>query len=187
MAKRIRFGPLDDCARYYLPLRRAPPRVIRGPSQWPPPCYRGCELAASVARGWGMIIGGLSIPYATIPMNKRTGITIGGTRYFIIFSFAWRAGAAASLFTGSRRTGAGARSETRSAPDDNVLETTAAPKARRPATLRRENISWPVHWPAAYLARPHLRALAEDFQSLRAIAPGHASHPAAIARLGRAV
>jgi hypothetical protein len=31
------------------------------------------------------MIGGLSIPYAAIPMTKRIGITIGGTRYFIVF------------------------------------------------------------------------------------------------------
>src|ERR1700722_8905270 len=30
-------------------------------------------------------MGGLSIPYATIPMNSRTGMTIGGTRYFMRF------------------------------------------------------------------------------------------------------
>ena len=39
-----------------------------------------CELAAGVG-GWASVIGGLSIAYATIPMNKRTGITIGGTTY----------------------------------------------------------------------------------------------------------
>jgi len=52
--------------------------------RWPPPCYRVCEFAAGVG-GWPAIIGGLSIPYATIPMNKRTGMTIGGTRYFMVF------------------------------------------------------------------------------------------------------
>ena len=30
------------------------------------------------------MIGGLSIPYVTIPMNNRTGITMGGTRYFMV-------------------------------------------------------------------------------------------------------
>ena len=30
-------------------------------------------------------MGGLSIPYATTPMNSRTGMTIGGTRYFMRF------------------------------------------------------------------------------------------------------
>ncbi len=29
------------------------------------------------------MIGGRSIPYAAMPMNNRTGITIGGTRYFM--------------------------------------------------------------------------------------------------------
>jgi hypothetical protein len=33
---------------------------------------------------------------ATTPMNKRTGITIGGTRYFTFFPFVRRTGAAAS-------------------------------------------------------------------------------------------
>jgi hypothetical protein len=31
------------------------------------------------------IIGGPSIPYAAISMNKRIGITIGGTKYFMVF------------------------------------------------------------------------------------------------------
>src|ERR1700730_6365767 len=30
-------------------------------------------------------MGGLSTPYATTPMNSRTGMTIGGTRYFMRF------------------------------------------------------------------------------------------------------
>jgi hypothetical protein len=47
-----------------------------------PPCYRVCKFAAGVG-GWASVIGGLSIAYATIPMNKRTGITIGGTTYFM--------------------------------------------------------------------------------------------------------
>jgi hypothetical protein len=34
-------------------------------------------------RGWPAIKGGLSIPYAKTPMNSRTGMTIGGTRYFM--------------------------------------------------------------------------------------------------------
>ena len=46
--------------------------------------YRACEFAAGVG-GWPTIIGGLSIPYATIPMDKSTGMTIGGTRYFMVF------------------------------------------------------------------------------------------------------
>jgi hypothetical protein len=32
------------------------------------------------------MIGGLSIPYAAMPINKRIGITMGGTRYFMVFS-----------------------------------------------------------------------------------------------------
>ena len=39
------------------------------------------------AGGWPAIIGGLNIPSETMPMNKRTGITIGGTRYFMVPSF----------------------------------------------------------------------------------------------------
>jgi hypothetical protein len=31
------------------------------------------------------MMGGLSTPYATTPMNKKSGITIGGTRYFMVF------------------------------------------------------------------------------------------------------
>ena len=31
------------------------------------------------------MMGGLNTPYATTAINKRAGITIGGTRYFIIF------------------------------------------------------------------------------------------------------
>ncbi len=30
-------------------------------------------------------MGGLSIPNATTEMNNSTGITIGGTRYFMVF------------------------------------------------------------------------------------------------------
>jgi hypothetical protein len=46
-------------------------------------CYRGCAPAAG-AETWPTIIGGLSIAYAAMPINKRAGITIGGTRYFIV-------------------------------------------------------------------------------------------------------
>jgi hypothetical protein len=56
--------------------------LIGGPWRWPPPCYRVCKFAAGVG-GWASVIGGLSIAYVTIPMNKRTGITIGGTTYFM--------------------------------------------------------------------------------------------------------
>jgi hypothetical protein len=48
------------------------------------------------------MIGGLSIPYATTPMNKRTGITIGGTKYFMAFPLLESAMKATTL---SRRTG----------------------------------------------------------------------------------
>lgn len=45
--------------------------------------YRVCELTDM--GGWLPIIGGLSIPYVTIPANNRAGITMGGTRYFMVF------------------------------------------------------------------------------------------------------
>jgi hypothetical protein len=41
------------------------------------------------ARGHGRmppIIGGPSIPYVTIPTNNKAGITMGGTRYFMVSS-----------------------------------------------------------------------------------------------------
>jgi hypothetical protein len=61
------------------------PRATSTALSWrPAPFYRVCEFAAGVG-GWPTIIGGLSIPNATIPMNKRTGMTIGGTRYFMVF------------------------------------------------------------------------------------------------------
>jgi hypothetical protein len=46
--------------------------------------YRVCELTDM--GGWPPIIGGLSIPYVTIPTNNRAGITMGGTRYFMASS-----------------------------------------------------------------------------------------------------
>jgi hypothetical protein len=55
--------------------------------------YQACEFAAGAERP--TIIGGLSIPNATTPMNKRTGITIGGMRYFMFFPFVRRTGVAA--------------------------------------------------------------------------------------------
>jgi hypothetical protein len=47
--------------------------------------YRSCAFAAG-AGALPPTIGGLSIPYATMPINKRIGITIGGTRYFFMAS-----------------------------------------------------------------------------------------------------
>jgi hypothetical protein len=46
--------------------------------------YRLCELTDM--GGWPPIIGGLSIPYVTIPTSKRAGIMMGGTRYFTVYS-----------------------------------------------------------------------------------------------------
>lgn len=46
--------------------------------------YLICELTDM--GGWPPIIGGLSIPYVTIPTNNRAGITMGGTRYFTVSS-----------------------------------------------------------------------------------------------------
>lgn len=44
--------------------------------------YRVCQFAAG-GGGRPTTIGGLSIPYATMTITKRIGITIGGTRYFM--------------------------------------------------------------------------------------------------------
>jgi hypothetical protein len=62
-------------------MRRPEPYRFRAR---PPLSYRACEFAAGAGR-WPAIIGGLSTPYATIPMNRRIGITIGGTTYFMAF------------------------------------------------------------------------------------------------------
>jgi hypothetical protein len=45
---------------------------------------RLCEVTD--VGGWPLIIGGLSIPYVTIPTNNRAGITTGGTRYLMVSS-----------------------------------------------------------------------------------------------------
>src|SRR5438128_1692273 len=99
----------------------------------PVPRYRGCALAAG-AGAWPTIIGGLSIPYAAIPINKRTGITIGGTRYFMVVPLiiTWR--------RGLRRRG----------------------QDRRGA-LQPENISCRLHLPASDRAGPPagVRAVAQ--------------------------
>jgi hypothetical protein len=50
--------------------------------RWSGPRYRVCTLTGREALR--ATIGGLNIPYAAIPINKRTGITIGGTRYFMV-------------------------------------------------------------------------------------------------------
>jgi hypothetical protein len=65
----------------HIDVRRPEPHRLRARSAL---SYRACEFTAGVG-GWPAIIGGLSIPYATIPMNRMTGITIGGTRYFMVF------------------------------------------------------------------------------------------------------
>jgi hypothetical protein len=71
--------PKGRMARH-IDVRRPEPHRLRAR---PALSYRACEFAVGVG-GWS-IIGGLSIQYETIPMNKRTGITIGGTRYFMVF------------------------------------------------------------------------------------------------------
>ena len=43
---------------------------------------RGCDVAAGT-EGSPATIGGLSNEYAMIPITKTTGMTIGGTRYFM--------------------------------------------------------------------------------------------------------
>jgi hypothetical protein len=45
---------------------------------------RGCDFAAGTEES-PATIGGLSNEYAMIPITKTTGMTIGGTRYFIGF------------------------------------------------------------------------------------------------------
>jgi hypothetical protein len=68
-----------------------PPTADHDPT--PPPASGAPEIQrlaghaqfTAGAGGEPTMIGGLSIPYATIPMNKRTGITIGGTKYFMVF------------------------------------------------------------------------------------------------------
>jgi hypothetical protein len=60
--------------------------------------YRVCELTDM--EEWPPIIGGLTIPYVTTATNNRSGITIGGTRYFIGLFFIREA----ARRHGSRRT-----------------------------------------------------------------------------------
>ena len=48
------------------------------------PPYRGCEVATG-REECPATIGGASIAYAAIPITKRTGMTIGGMRYFMGF------------------------------------------------------------------------------------------------------
>ena len=50
------------------------------------PRYRGCEVVTGTG-GCPATIGGLSNAYAVIPITKRIGMTIGGTRYFMGFCF----------------------------------------------------------------------------------------------------
>jgi hypothetical protein len=65
----------------HIDVRRPEPHRLRAR---PVLSYRACEFTTGV-EGLPALIGGLSIPYATIPMNRRIGITIGGTRYFMVF------------------------------------------------------------------------------------------------------
>jgi hypothetical protein len=71
-------------------------------------------------------------------MNKRTGITIGGTRYFMIFPLLWEdrvSGISRRHF--SKNPGAlehGPRAEVGSAPAENMLES-SAPRARQTSNI----------------------------------------------------
>jgi hypothetical protein len=49
------------------------------------PRYRGCEVNAEMGEWPAGTNGGPNSAYAATPMNKRIGITIGGTRYFKAF------------------------------------------------------------------------------------------------------
>jgi hypothetical protein len=70
-------------------------------------------------------MGGLSTPYATTPMNSRTGMTIGGTRYFMRFPRLKRTRLAAPAGN------AGAWST----PGHNMLKRVAAPRARQASNI----------------------------------------------------
>src|SRR5438552_2245261 len=83
-------------------------------------------------------MGGVSIPYATTPMNSRTGMTIGGTRYFIVVPIQrglWR----------QPRITHGAR--------DRHQITTCWRGLRRRGRRRRA-----IPWPANISSAPHRRA-----------------------------
>src|SRR5207244_6269293 len=60
-------------------MEMTPPRLR------PMPPYRGCEAATGTGE-CPATIGGPSTAYAAIPITRRTGMTIGGTRYFMGFS-----------------------------------------------------------------------------------------------------
>jgi hypothetical protein len=85
-------------------------------------------------------MGGLSVPYAMTPINNRTGITIGGTRYFMVLPV---------KETGSAPPAGSARAWSTS--DHNMLERTAAPRARQAS-----NIMAPQYFfcPAPACSRP---------------------------------
>jgi hypothetical protein len=79
-------------------------------------------------------MGGLSTPYATTPMNNSTGITIGGTRYFMAFPVSKKTGSAASAVARARL-----------APDHNMLERTTAPRAMPASSIiARQYFSCPA-------------------------------------------
>ena len=93
--------------------------------------------------GWPPIIGGLSIPYVTIPTNNRPGITMGGTRYFMGLFLSGEA----ARRRGSRRT--------------TIYRRVWPPPGKgRRATLWRVRISYLPHWRALDRVRPPACALA---------------------------
>ena len=80
--------------------------------------------------------GGLSIPYATTATNNRTGITIGGTRYFMVFPLLRMADpqrpqpVTTQAILPHRRGG-----PTVPASDHKMLVSTAIPRARQASSI----------------------------------------------------
>lgn len=120
------------------------------------PCYRVCEFAAGVG-GWASVIGGLSIAYATIPMNKRTGITIGGTTYFMTGGRV----VGISRLHFSRNSSALERSPERKpgrCPITTCRRILPPQGQSRRATSQRENISGSAYWPTLSTRLGRIRA-----------------------------
>jgi hypothetical protein len=78
---------------------------------------RGCDVVMGTGR-WPSTMGGLSNAYAMIPIAKMTGMTTGGTRYFMDFH-AKQKGIAAAL----------------PPTNQNILDSTAIPKARQASRI----------------------------------------------------
>jgi hypothetical protein len=128
---------LDRLARPRAGFHGAPSRAssIRLRAR-PVLSYRACEFAAGVG-GWPAIIGGLSIPYATIPMNKRTGMTIGGTKYFMVFPLLenWIGGSSRHHFSNAAGAPCRSLSGTWSVPHYNMPKSSAAARATQASSI----------------------------------------------------